>query len=191
MIWIIWICWQSLDLQGYKISQTWHLQNINTQCKHTDTKKQNRILRLYSEGETREHKAQGGECSAEGRVGGTESSSRSSSKSKPCKVRGGSRLGYTIKEGELFISKKTLSAEKSWYILQFIPGMRKRTMRPAPHSCWGHRRVLHRLYQKTSEFKGGLWNCTFGDKLYFSKRNFLQKIHKTMFANTQFTKVRV
>ena len=112
MIWIIWICWQSLDLQGYKISQTWHLQNINTQCKHTDTKKQNRILRLYSEGETREHKAQGGECSAEGRVGGTESSSRSSSTSKPCKVRGGSRLEYTIKEGKMIISNQHYPRKK-------------------------------------------------------------------------------
>ena len=113
LFWIIAICRQSLDLQGYRIAHPWLLQNINSthKCKHTNTKKQNRILRLYSEGETREHKAQGGECSAEGRVGGTESSSRSSSKSKPCKVRRGSRLEY-YQGRETDHIKKTLSAEK-------------------------------------------------------------------------------
>ena len=76
---------------------------------HTNTEKQNCIL---SKGETREHKAQGGECSAEGRVGGTESSFCSSSKSKPRNVRGGSRLEYTIKEGKLIISKNIILGKK-------------------------------------------------------------------------------
>ena len=49
LFWIIAICQQSLDLQGYKIAQPWLLQNINTQCKHTDTKKQNRILKVRQE----------------------------------------------------------------------------------------------------------------------------------------------